>query len=186
MAIPVTGDRLPVTWAIGLKRPPKQFTVSDLEETVERAALVGALLENQILAGELARAHQQIDRDARQVGELQRALLPASLPRIAGMEIAASYEPLGLRGRRSLRLLSSRRAPGRPSRYPHGPESLVRLHRRHRGTRIGRRDGHGDRAGRAPRTSRRDRHSRGPVEVRQPTVVQQQGQRPRNGIPRNL
>ena len=98
MAIPVTGDRLPVTWAIGLKRPPKQFTVSDLEETVERAALVGALLENQILAGELAHAHQQIDRDARQVGDLQRALLPASLPRIAGMEIAASYEPLGRAG----------------------------------------------------------------------------------------
>jgi sigma-B regulation protein RsbU (phosphoserine phosphatase) len=98
MAIPVTGDRLPMTWAIGLKKPPKQFTVSDVEETVERAAMVGALLENQILAGELARAHQQIDRDARQVGELQRALLPASLPGIAGMEIAASYEPLGRAG----------------------------------------------------------------------------------------
>ncbi len=98
MAIPVIGDRLPVTWAIGLKRPRKQFTVSDLEETVERAAMVGALLENQILAGELARAHQQIDSDARQVGELQRALLPASLPRIAGLEIAASYEPLGRAG----------------------------------------------------------------------------------------
>jgi len=98
MAIPLTGDRLPLTWAIGLKKPPKQFTVSDLEETVGRAALVGALLENQILAGELARAHQQIDRDARQVGELQRALLPASLPRIAGLEIAASYEPLGRAG----------------------------------------------------------------------------------------
>ena len=98
MAIPVIGDRLPVTWAIGLKRPPKQFTVSDLEETVERAAMVGALLENQILAGELARAHEQIDRDARQVGELQRALLPACLPRIAGLEIAASYEPLGRAG----------------------------------------------------------------------------------------
>ena len=43
-------------------------------------------------------AHQQIDRDARRVGELQRALLPASLPRIAGLEIAASYEPLGRAG----------------------------------------------------------------------------------------
>ena len=75
IAIPLTGDRLPMTWAIGLKKAPKQFTVSDLEETVERAAMVGALLENQILAGELAHAHQQIDRDARQVGELQRALL---------------------------------------------------------------------------------------------------------------
>jgi len=98
IAIPIPGDRLPMTWAIGLKKPPKQFTVSDVEEAVERAALVSALLEKQVLAGELARANEQIDRDARQVGELQRALLPASLPRIAGMEIAASYEPLGRAG----------------------------------------------------------------------------------------
>jgi sigma-B regulation protein RsbU (phosphoserine phosphatase) len=39
-----------------------------------------------------------IDREARQVGELQRALLPASLPRIAGLEMAASYEPSGRAG----------------------------------------------------------------------------------------
>ena len=32
------------------------------------------------------------------MGELQRALLPASLPRIAGLEIAASYAPLGRAG----------------------------------------------------------------------------------------
>lgn len=98
MAVPISGDRLPMTWGIALKKPPQQFTVSELEETVERVALVGALLEKQLLAGELARANEQIDRDARQVGELQRALLPASLPRIAGLEIAASYEPLGRAG----------------------------------------------------------------------------------------
>src|SRR5260221_11569041 len=42
--------------------------------------------------------YQQIDREARQVGELQRALLPATLPRIAGLKIAASYEPTGRAG----------------------------------------------------------------------------------------
>jgi sigma-B regulation protein RsbU (phosphoserine phosphatase) len=98
LAIPLAGERLPMTWAIALKKPPQQFTASELEEAVGRLALVGALLENQMLAGELARANEQIDRDARQVGELQRALLPVSLPRIAGLEIAASYEPLGRAG----------------------------------------------------------------------------------------
>jgi sigma-B regulation protein RsbU (phosphoserine phosphatase) len=39
-----------------------------------------------------------IDREARQMGELQRALLPASLPRVSGLEIAASYEPTGRAG----------------------------------------------------------------------------------------
>jgi sigma-B regulation protein RsbU (phosphoserine phosphatase) len=98
MAVPIAGDHLPMNWAILLKQSPEQFAVADLEHAVARVALMAALLENQLLAGELARAHEQIDRDARQVGELQRALLPASLPRIAGLEIAASYEPCGRAG----------------------------------------------------------------------------------------
>ncbi|HSZ59685.1 MAG TPA: PP2C family protein-serine/threonine phosphatase [Tepidisphaeraceae bacterium] len=43
-------------------------------------------------------AEAMFDREARQVGELQRALLPASLPRVSGLEIAASYEPTGRAG----------------------------------------------------------------------------------------
>jgi sigma-B regulation protein RsbU (phosphoserine phosphatase) len=78
--------------------PPILHAVSDPQDAVERTALVSALLDNQILAADLARASRQIDREARQVGELQRALLPASLPRIAGLEIAASYEPSGRAG----------------------------------------------------------------------------------------
>lgn len=98
IAIPFAGDHLPMTWAILLKRPPERFTVSDLEEAMERAALIGSLLGNQLLAGQLERANERIDRDARQVGELQRALLPATLPQIAGLEIAVSYEPSGRAG----------------------------------------------------------------------------------------
>jgi sigma-B regulation protein RsbU (phosphoserine phosphatase) len=81
-----------------LKRPPERFATQDLEETVERAALIGSLLENQALVGQLKLAHERIDRDARHVGELQRALLPAVLPQIAGLEIAVSYEPSGRAG----------------------------------------------------------------------------------------
>ena len=98
LAVPIFADRLPMNWSLLLKRAPGRFTVSDLEDAVERTALAGALLENQVLATDLARANQQIDLEARQVGELQRALLPASLPRIAGLEIAASYEPSGRAG----------------------------------------------------------------------------------------
>jgi phosphoserine phosphatase RsbU/P len=65
---------------------------------VQRAALIGSLLENQSLAGQLKLASERIDQDARQVGELQRALLPAALPQIAGLEIAVSYEPSGRAG----------------------------------------------------------------------------------------
>ena len=98
IALPLFAERLPSNWSLHLKRAPERFTVSDLEDTIERTALAGALLENQLLAAELDRANRQIDCEARQVGELQRALLPASLPRIAGLEIAARYEPSGRAG----------------------------------------------------------------------------------------
>jgi len=98
IALPIAADHLPMNWSLLLKRAPDRFTVSDLEHAVERTALVGTLLENQILAADLDRANRRIDHEARQVGELQRALLPASLPRIAGLEVAASYEPSGRAG----------------------------------------------------------------------------------------
>jgi sigma-B regulation protein RsbU (phosphoserine phosphatase) len=93
IAIPLVGDHLPMTWAIVLQRRPGRFTVFDLETAMERTVLVGSLLDSQALAGQLARANERIDRDARLVGELQRSLMPAQLPQIAGLEIAVSYEP---------------------------------------------------------------------------------------------
>jgi sigma-B regulation protein RsbU (phosphoserine phosphatase) len=98
IAIPLAGTHLPMTWALLLKRRPEQFTVSDLEEAVQRIALIASLLENQTLAQRLIVANEQIDKDARQVGELQRALLPKNLPQLAGLEVAASYEPSGRAG----------------------------------------------------------------------------------------
>ena len=64
IAIPIAGDRLPMNWAFLLKKPPGRFTTSNLEQAVERAALIGTMLANQLLAAKLARAHEQIDRDA--------------------------------------------------------------------------------------------------------------------------
>lgn len=98
IAIPLTTTHLPINWVLLAKKSPDRFTISDLESAVERAALVGTLLHNQVLTAELSLAHEQIDAEARQLGELQRALLPAALPRIAGFETAASYEPSGRAG----------------------------------------------------------------------------------------
>lgn len=98
IAVPISADHLPMNWSLLLKRAPERFDVSDLENAVERAALVGALLENQFLESNLERVNQQIDREARQLGELQRALLPSGLPRFAGLEVAANYRPSGRAG----------------------------------------------------------------------------------------
>lgn len=98
IAVPSFDEGLPMTWAILLKKSPERFAESDLEDSLERLARIGAILRNQILARALAEAHEQIDRDARQVGQLQRALLPAELPQVAGLKIAVCYEPSGRAG----------------------------------------------------------------------------------------
>jgi len=98
MAIPFDGDRLPMSWTILLRRSQENFTALELEQAVARVVLVGALLESQTLAQELGRANERIDKDIRQVAELQRLLLPDPLPRINGLEIAVSYDPSGQAG----------------------------------------------------------------------------------------
>jgi sigma-B regulation protein RsbU (phosphoserine phosphatase) len=98
IAIPFSSHRLPMNWVLLLKRSTERFSVRDIENALERVALGGALIENQTLAADLAAANEKIDREARQVGELQRALLPASVPQIAGLAIATSYEPSGRAG----------------------------------------------------------------------------------------
>jgi phosphoserine phosphatase RsbU/P len=98
IAIPFDGQRLPMSWTFLLKRTPPNFTTVELEQSVLRTVLVGALLESQSLAQELAKANQRIDRDIRQVADLQRLLLPDPLPKIPGLEVAISYEPSGLAG----------------------------------------------------------------------------------------
>jgi sigma-B regulation protein RsbU (phosphoserine phosphatase) len=98
MAIPFLSDRLPMTWMIFLKPNPVRFTAFDFEQVILQVALIGSLLESQTLADELARAKESIDREFRQMAKLQRSLLPMPLPRIPGLEIAASYEPTGQAG----------------------------------------------------------------------------------------
>lgn len=98
LAVPCVGESLPMTWVLLLKRTPDQFTTDELEQAVLRTTIIGSLLESKALGQELEKAHRLIDHDAREVGELQRSLLPHPLPRIPGLEIAASYRPCGRAG----------------------------------------------------------------------------------------
>jgi sigma-B regulation protein RsbU (phosphoserine phosphatase) len=98
MAVPVMDARVPIDWFMLLKSGGQRYTGVELEQAVLRATLVGSLLASQALAEDLRKANERIDADARQVGELQRALLPEPLPQIQGLQIAVSYEPSGRAG----------------------------------------------------------------------------------------
>jgi sigma-B regulation protein RsbU (phosphoserine phosphatase) len=70
----------------------------ELEPTMLRTAMMESLLESKALATDLARANRQLDSDARQIGDLQRSLLPHPLPTIPGIDVAASCQPCGHAG----------------------------------------------------------------------------------------
>lgn len=55
-------------------------------------SLFGRATQNLVLRNQLARANAHLEREARVVGEIQRSLLPASLPAMPNVELAVRYE----------------------------------------------------------------------------------------------
>jgi phosphoserine phosphatase RsbU/P len=56
-----------------------------------QSGLFGRGTQNMVLRNQLQDLLTRLDRELQTVGEIQRSLLPAEVPRIAGMEVAASY-----------------------------------------------------------------------------------------------
>ena len=63
-----------------------------------RTGISEALRESKALAARLARTIRELEGEAREVGDVQRSLLPDPLPHIPGVEIAASCRPCGHAG----------------------------------------------------------------------------------------
>jgi sigma-B regulation protein RsbU (phosphoserine phosphatase) len=92
MAIPLFDGGEALNWAVTLRPQPDAFSVAELEETLLRANLGGAAVKNALMTRELRSAHAAIRREVEQIAKIQRALLPAELPEIPGLEIGVSYE----------------------------------------------------------------------------------------------
>lgn len=56
-----------------------------------QAGLFGRGTQNLVLRNQLSAAMTELDRELQVVGDIQRSLLPARLPRIAGFELSAHY-----------------------------------------------------------------------------------------------
>ncbi len=77
---------------------PGRFNPVELPELLLQANLFGKAVNSLVLHRQLAEAHQQLDREFRRVGEIQRTLLPPRLPDIPGVSIATSYRPAARAG----------------------------------------------------------------------------------------
>jgi phosphoserine phosphatase RsbU/P len=98
MAVPVSGEGLPIDWVFMLHKDSEKFTPEDLAALLLRASLVGALLQSRMLAERLRLANEQINREAERVGRILRCLLPDPVPDIPGLQMAASFETFAQAG----------------------------------------------------------------------------------------
>jgi sigma-B regulation protein RsbU (phosphoserine phosphatase) len=91
MVTPMFDNAIGVNTVVILDERPDSFRESDLEETILRTNLVGAMVNNLETARQLGIANEHIQREMDSIGRIQKALLPGILPEIPGLQMAASY-----------------------------------------------------------------------------------------------
>ena len=93
MAIPMFDQGVALNMVILLRKEPAAFPKEELPELVWLSNLFGRATSNLVLSDELQRANQALDREMKAVGEIQRSLLPARLPKIPTLDLATYYQP---------------------------------------------------------------------------------------------
>jgi sigma-B regulation protein RsbU (phosphoserine phosphatase) len=85
-----SGEGLNVT--VMLLPPGKELDHEMIPMLHWQAGLFGRGTQNLVLRNQLAGALESLDRELQTVGQIQKSLLPAELPQIAGFEVAAFYQ----------------------------------------------------------------------------------------------
>jgi sigma-B regulation protein RsbU (phosphoserine phosphatase) len=76
-----------------MQKAPAAFPVEQIPDLVWHSNLFGRATGNLVVKEELAETYAALDRELRIVGEIQRSLLPAELPKIPTLDLAAHYQP---------------------------------------------------------------------------------------------
>lgn len=92
VALPQYEDGKGLNIGISLLPPGQEFDQSMLPMMHWQAGLFGRGTQNLVLRNRLATALAELDRELQAVAEIQRSLLPDTLPRIAGYDLAAHYQ----------------------------------------------------------------------------------------------
>ncbi|MEO1237611.1 MAG: PP2C family protein-serine/threonine phosphatase, partial [Planctomycetota bacterium] len=90
-AVPHYHDGVGTNMAINFATTPNAFDPDKLADQVLTHNLFGRTTNNMILSQQLRDAHAALDAELKVVGDIQRSLLPQTLPDVAGLELAAHY-----------------------------------------------------------------------------------------------
>ena len=93
LAIPMYDQGQVLNMVILLQKEPNAFETEQIPDLVWRSNLFGKATNSLVLKEELRRAYQELDREMKVVGEIQRSLLPIELPKIPTLDLAVHYQP---------------------------------------------------------------------------------------------
>lgn len=93
LALPMFDQGEALNMVVLLMRERDAFRPDDVPDLVWTSNLFGRATHNLVLRDELNAAYQALDRELKAVGEIQRSLLPRSLPAIPTLDLAAHYQP---------------------------------------------------------------------------------------------
>ena len=93
LAIPVYDLGEALNMVVLFREQPYAFDRAELPDLVWRTNLFGRATGNLVLKQELQRAYEDLDRELKIVADIQRSLLPAELPKIPSLDLAAFYRP---------------------------------------------------------------------------------------------
>jgi sigma-B regulation protein RsbU (phosphoserine phosphatase) len=92
IAIPMYDQGVALNMVVLMRQEPAAFAPEQFPEWVWLSNLFGRATHNLVLSEQLKEAYTAIDNELKVVGEIQRSLLPAELPTIPTMDLAASYQ----------------------------------------------------------------------------------------------
>ena len=92
MAIPNFDQGVALNMVITLCKAPSSFDREAFPELVWTSNLFGLATHNLVLTDQVREAYEVVDRELKMVQAIQRALLPAELPKIPSLELSVWYE----------------------------------------------------------------------------------------------
>lgn len=92
MAIPLFDQGTALNMVVLTRTEADAFREEELPERVWMANLFGRAAQTLVLADQLDAAYHEVDRELQAVANIQRSLLPAELPQIPTLRLAAHYQ----------------------------------------------------------------------------------------------
>jgi sigma-B regulation protein RsbU (phosphoserine phosphatase) len=92
LAVPLYDRGVSLNMVLFLRREPHAFNPEQFPELVWMSNLFGRAIHNLVLSEQLKEAYEAVDYELKTVADIQRSLLPAKMPTIPTMGVAAYYQ----------------------------------------------------------------------------------------------